>query len=485
MPYQKSGIPLPENPDTTGYRCIALYLPDDDRYLEALAGQVTYLEKWTSWEKRGDNSAAIAGKVWKDANDLTWKHLWTKGLIMTCENVQDLIDIIAGMDATLKANNTALVNAINTLQLTITPYDCIPCEDRIFTIPDPVPDPDPQNPPVGTGEDEWKDFVCRAANYLWYEHVSRGGAEMMLLATTGGGILSVAAASQILYATGIGAPIAFIGTIIVAIGAIAFIFDQTEFENWLDSLAEGVICAITQSTGTASAIVNVRNYLEQSGAPQEILDYVFAVMTESELNQIFDGSMTIPASFVEPYDCNCIDVPEAAGFLFVPVVYGSPLNAGNNWPNITFSTDGNELVSTYVNVQGSAGGFNGIYIDMVATLAQVGYNPTDNPPVGIYMYNLGSLPNPDTWRVMSLGGSNWNWPPVYPYANQGKQGMAIGSAFWEYPEIEQIKADIAADFGGNGFIVGYQLDYLTINANHNIEGTPFVSRAWIIVEDAS
>lgn len=341
MPYQKSGIPLPDNPDVAELRCIALYIPDDDIYLQALGGQVTELAKWTSWEKRGDDSAAIAASRWKDANDKTWAELWTKGLIMTCENVQDLIDTIAGINTTMISNNQALVNAINGLQLTLAPYDCIPCEDRVYTNPVPNPDPDPNNPPVGGDPAGWADYLCRSMNYMWDEHITRGGAQMILALTTGGGILSVAAASQILYATGIGAPLAFIGTIIIAVGAIAYIYDETTFEAALDDLKAGAICAVVNSTGAETAVTNLRNYLVAQNADQELIDYIMSVTGNNAMNKLFDGSIDVPANYVASFDCSDCGsyqvIEIVPGYFLIPVTEAYQINPVNTGAAVKIS----------------------------------------------------------------------------------------------------------------------------------------------------
>lgn len=295
---------MPDVIEVDDYICVTIYVPNDEegRYLEAMGGALSQMGKWSYWARDDEKRGARVAEIWREHIDLTMQEAWLSGVFMTCTQIELLIDA-------MNANALLLANAIRALEITTTPIDCIPCEDRVETPPVVSPDPDPENPPVGENEEEWNEYLCRAANYLWYRHVMRGGAESVLLATTGGGIMATGAVLAILYASGIGAPIAFIGTIIAAIIAVAVIYDETTLEDELERLAQAVICAIYSSTGAESALQAMRDAMVSEGADQEIIDYVMAVTGSNALNKLFDGEIVVPDEFIAPTNClGCSEV---------------------------------------------------------------------------------------------------------------------------------------------------------------------------------
>lgn len=301
------GIPLPENIESSGLTCVQLYIPTDDEgmYIQALAGAYSQMGKWNYWQKDGTDRGARTAVIWRDAIDLTYEEAWLSGVFMTCTQVEDLVNAINGIRVEMVVSNNNLINAIRALELTTAPIDCLPCGERVEVPPNPDPDPDPDIPPVGTDREEWEAYLCRATNYLWYEHVMRGGSEFVLLATTGGGLLSVGSVLAILYATGIGAPIAFVGTIITAIVAIAISYDQTSLEVELERLSDPMICAITTATGTVSALQAMRDTLVAESATQEVIDYIMSITGSNAMNKLFAGEIVVPDEFIEINDCTC------------------------------------------------------------------------------------------------------------------------------------------------------------------------------------
>ena len=300
------GIPLPQNIESSGLTCVQLYIPTDDEgmYIQALAGAYSQMGKWNYWQKDGTNRGAQVAEIWREAIDKTYEEAWLSGVFMTCTQVQDLVDAINGIRAEMTVSNRNLVNAIRALELTTAPINCIPCGERVEVPPTPTPDPDPQNPPVGNNPSEWNAHLCRATNYLWYEHVMRGGVEMVFLASTGQTIIGVGAVIAILYASGIGAPIAFGATILATVLAIASTWDRTTFEAELERLAEPMICAITSSSGTESALQAMRDTLVEEGADQDTIDYVMSVTGTNAMNKLFNGEIVVPDEFIAPVDCS-------------------------------------------------------------------------------------------------------------------------------------------------------------------------------------
>lgn len=293
-----NGIPIPDEIEVDDYICVTVYVPNDTDgyYIQAMAGALSQMGKWSYWEKDTLKRGARVAEIWREHIDLTYDEAWLQGVFMTCTQIELLVDAINNQADTIS-------QAIRTLELTIAPIDCIDCADRVYVPPSPIPDPDPDNPPDQSTPAEWQAYLCRATNYLWYEHVQRGGVEMVFLASTGQTIIGVGAIIAILYASGIGAPIAFAATILATILALASTWDRTSFEAELERLAEPVICAIFSSTGTDSALAAMRQTLVDEGADQDTIDYIMSATGSSALNKLFNAEIVVPDEFIAPVIC--------------------------------------------------------------------------------------------------------------------------------------------------------------------------------------
>lgn len=476
------GYKLPDNPSPEGFRCIALLIPDDDEYLYALGGAYEFFTHWNAWQRDSGKNGRFAAAAWQAAYDLTMSDYWTEGLIMSCFEVQQLIDSI-NLIATQSATNAARIEAaIRAIDNNFNPLDCVPCEDRTYIPPVPDDNPDFNNPPVGGDENGYRDYLCRATNYMWYQHVMNGGAELMNMNALGGGVLGTGAVIAVMYASGIGAPIAFAASIIAAIIAIGFIYDQAQLADELERLAQSSICAIVQSDGAQDAVDNLRASLIANNADQSVIDYVMAATGINAMNKLFAGEIVVPDSFIAPKSCVCTEpaLPAPTNYQFVPVVYGAVLDSGANYGNITMSVQGNRLTAVYASL-GNAGGNRFIEIDVTATLAAVGYNIVDNPPLGIYTNTVESFAANDMWRVIDLGGSVYDWSPRFPFAGQGKQGFISDASIWNEQAIQDFSTAVFADFGGATFANVLDVADMEINANHNDPSQDLIIDCWLMV----
>jgi hypothetical protein len=160
---QEIGYLLPDNPQPDGFRCVKVFIPDDDIYLLALAGSLHYLTKWVAWEKEPTGKAAIAANVWKAAMQYTYEYGW-----LNCgeDDLCNCEDELAAIEERLQELENMVVNVscggCGCSQQT----QCIPV-DQVA----PPPGWLPPNPGQGipTPEDDlgllWK---CNLAHYCAY-----------------------------------------------------------------------------------------------------------------------------------------------------------------------------------------------------------------------------------------------------------------------------------------------------------------------------
>lgn len=158
---QNKAYLLPDNHTPEGYRCLTVYIPDDDLYLWQFMGAYDFFGTWVAWERDALHRGAEAAATWKEAIELTRD-------LMNC----DLPDY------TNPFNNIA--DAIRDIQ--IGGGCCTPGtvdDPVIITIPPdetgnpPDYDTDPYDPDGGGDPpdgypdwDTWKDAKCLAANYM-------------------------------------------------------------------------------------------------------------------------------------------------------------------------------------------------------------------------------------------------------------------------------------------------------------------------------
>jgi len=60
-------IKLPGTLAPAGFRCVQMMIPDDNEHMAALAGMVTLLTHWTSWERDPNKGGTIAAQAWQNA----------------------------------------------------------------------------------------------------------------------------------------------------------------------------------------------------------------------------------------------------------------------------------------------------------------------------------------------------------------------------------------------------------------------------------
>lgn len=64
---RRQAFPIPENISPVGYRCLKIWIPDDDQHEAIFAGAIAMLTKWNSWQRTGGNEATIAAQAWQKA----------------------------------------------------------------------------------------------------------------------------------------------------------------------------------------------------------------------------------------------------------------------------------------------------------------------------------------------------------------------------------------------------------------------------------
>lgn len=210
--------------------------------------------------------------------------------------------------------------------------------------------------------------------------------------------------------------------------------------------------------------------------------YIETLLTGTSFDTIYDGTYNPLPQFIGS-ECVCnldpiLDPP--TGYEFIPVVFGNQLDIGANYPNLTLTSEGNQLRAVYVSV-GGAGGERDIEIDEAATLINAGYDPQFTTVWGVYTNTVESFADNDLWRMIGLGGSTYNWSPRLPFAGQGKQAFVAASSIWADAEIQAMSTSVFADLGGAVQANTVNSTTMRVNANHNIPGTDLVIAAWLMV----
>jgi len=89
--------------------CILVFYPDDERYLQALIGSISYLATWTAWERDELKRGTIAAQRWKDALDCTLDAMNCLADLITAVNgitgkLTDIEQEIADMNIVINNN---------------------------------------------------------------------------------------------------------------------------------------------------------------------------------------------------------------------------------------------------------------------------------------------------------------------------------------------------------------------------------------------
>lgn len=98
-------INIENSPIVEGFRCITVYVPDDDRYVALLSGLVAIPTKWFNWQRDATHKGKLLANQWQAAYALTdWEG---------CMNCEDVADCIENNEAVQEALEQNLIDNIN------------------------------------------------------------------------------------------------------------------------------------------------------------------------------------------------------------------------------------------------------------------------------------------------------------------------------------------------------------------------------------
>ena len=320
MPEDKRGYLIPTPIDPGAERCIAVFIPDDDRALSDFVGAYEFFTKWVAHAKTGGTEARDRAAAWRRAYDRTWD----EGLLcVTMTELQDLIDaindcctnIIAEMNESQTINN----NLINIQQELVNQQefnfiiDCIDCETRPpYAEPPIIPPVDPNDPPGVPTSDEWYQYLCRAANYT-IQQLLENVVAYAYQQLSAGARFTIQELLTMILSTGFTPSWQNIVTLYELFQTL---YDAGELLNLnigVAVISSDLVCCIYTSNGPYEYIVCKQNLFAANSTPQNVQDYVNAMISNNVLNDIYSHSLNIPEDFVEVYDCETECVQQQVG----------------------------------------------------------------------------------------------------------------------------------------------------------------------------
>lgn len=352
MRADKKGYRLPDNPTPLALRCVKLWIPDNQLYLEAFAGAYNDLGTWLVWEKDGTNRATLAAQTWKNAIDYTYANGWVDNCNEECPEMTDcceelthrieLLEQTFGSEGDCEMSNCGCgCNSQNMLNVTvITPPNVLPYEPPLS-----------DEPPVLSPADSYK---CGVAHYIAYVIRSILINTFDWQGTYGGwseyleGFFSWLAD----WLPGAGLIYAVYASVV---GWLAGLTNDAAIVNAYNEIEESIVCAIYTSSTPAQAWGNVQSAIADgfSGSIVSRLT-VQAIASLMPYSEAFAPNTvsSLPASF-RARTCSCNEEPEQlpGGYLILPVLAGDTTGStgsvhenigGNIWRHV--GTDGQSTV---------------------------------------------------------------------------------------------------------------------------------------------
>jgi hypothetical protein len=394
-----TGYKIPENPIPEGMRCIALYVPDDDLYLYALGGAYQYMTTWLAWEKDKTDRASLAAQAWLAAYIKTMDELWTEGMIMTCTQVDELVNAI-NMVATAINNQELVVNAGG--------GGCCPA-DRQYKFPDGWEDdwpqasvPDGTTPHVGDN-----DYRCDAATAAIEDIRNFVSAFKDALLEDS----PYAALVQLIAAIPLAIPsVRDLWVIVTQWVSSEYANMVMDINALLDDLEDDLICSIVNADSAEQAKIDFLNLIRADEQyPYQAKYFLEALLTGTSFNTIFDGTYAVPVEFLGSV-CNCSDPVSLEwawtfeDFGGVDTVLGAVTGTGLD----NFATGG------YLDFGGSIGARYGVSYTAVTDISQM--NNVDAVSFVVDQYTAvpdgGNDGKRWTLRHGDINGSAVLWEPT-------------------------------------------------------------------------
>lgn len=326
------GYLIPTNAQPTEYRCLRVFVPDDDLYQRALLGSILFLGSWSAWERDTGKRGRLAADAWKSANDMTMENLSTMCATGDCEG-EDMGELLDAIEL-LKEKIGEL-----DMNISINNNNCC-CGDEASSAGSGVEidgggvyiPPEWEGVPPPWDVDEVDDIgdvaMCRTANWLAVTVVSvvRGFANIgttgMFLAAVVAAILQIVAVIDGVPATGAawGIMLVTVATTVLTLNSLVD-FSAGDFDT-LATQIEGrmgdFVCSLKDWTTAGEVSTAVTDFLDAriddtaliAGWQPLTVGYVKDVFT-SLFGSAFGNFIAynvgylVPSDFVSVYTCDC------------------------------------------------------------------------------------------------------------------------------------------------------------------------------------
>jgi len=74
MSMDRQGLPIPDDVEPIGKRCIVIRVPDDVQHIQVFNGVLMMLQYWYNWERDTEKRGTLVAQVWREVlEDICWK----------------------------------------------------------------------------------------------------------------------------------------------------------------------------------------------------------------------------------------------------------------------------------------------------------------------------------------------------------------------------------------------------------------------------
>lgn len=287
------GYIIPDNINPEGYRCFALYVPDDDGYVEALSGHLHDLTKWQSWAKDGTTRASQAASVWRDAIDKSIEELWLGAYIMTCENVEELLTAIQNMTVNVNVSVSGGGGG-----------GC--CETaKKWLLPDDWQNDLPITLPAPTGE------IGTATSSELCDQAHQTHAKIREFLVDYDSLVAAASPFEELIAYMIALavfmipPAGILFSLLTIGSGVAYGFLERDSVAFWDDMKNDFVCAIVGHTNAQSFYGWLTDYVSANAPNFMVREWLSAILQMPDWTLIYDGVFNIENEYMNS-DCNCV-----------------------------------------------------------------------------------------------------------------------------------------------------------------------------------
>lgn len=407
------GIPLPSIIEPIDMDCLALYIPRDEEgiYIQSMSGALSQLGKWSYHQKDGTTRAAQVAEVWREYIDLTMEIGWLSGVVMSCTEVQLLVDAINNINITLQGRECCAGGGGSGLGV-----------EKTYRFPDQWED-DPRfsvdnpdtTPPVGD-----LDYMCDSAHSaydLMRQHVNNY-AQLVQEQSPYEWIFEIMVEIP-LFIPAVG------GLWDALVGWLGSTYTDfvTDCLQSLEDNKDLIVCAIYEASSSQDAVGRVLDVIRDNPSPVIIVSWWLETIFGSgwDYDVIFDGTF-VP--HITGESCVCAPSGDSLTFDFSDGVQEWGLSSRTSWNAVTerlvtHPKDGNppdptELILQRTDIATRLGQsdqdwtLNSFVLDFIENLDFPGFAEDRYVIVGVYFDDATEWQSPQQ-NVESLGHVLSGW----------------------------------------------------------------------------